>query len=68
MCRTLFLYIMDSIYAHDIYFVQKKDTCGVIVLNSIQKCTCLHMAKLLVVAMNITELEKTQHSNVCNIL
>jgi hypothetical protein len=59
---------MDNICAHENYFVQKLNACGVIELNYIQKCTCLHMAKLLMLAMNIAELEKTQHSSVCGIL
>jgi hypothetical protein len=59
---------MDNIYAHDIYFVQKIYACGVVKLNSIQKCTCLHTAKLLMIAMSIAKLEKTQHLNVCDIL
>ncbi len=31
---------MDNIYAHDNYFIQKINACGVDGLNSIQKCTC----------------------------
>jgi hypothetical protein len=44
MCHTLFLHIMDNICAHDNCFVQKRNACGVVKLNSIQKCTCVvHM-------------------------
>jgi hypothetical protein len=31
---------MDNICAHDNYFIQKRDACGVVRLSSIQKCTC----------------------------
>jgi hypothetical protein len=44
MHHPLFLQNMESICAHDFYFVQKKKVCSVIGLNSIQKCTSvLHM-------------------------
>jgi hypothetical protein len=32
---------MDNICAHDSYFVQKINACGVVGLSSIQKCTCV---------------------------
>jgi hypothetical protein len=44
MCHPLCLQIMESICAHDPYFIQKKDVCDVLGLSSIQKCTSvLHM-------------------------
>jgi hypothetical protein len=38
MRQTLFLQILESVYAHDPYFLQKPDALGNIGLSSIQKC------------------------------
>ncbi len=44
MLHPLFLRIMESICAHDPYFVSKRYVCDVLGLNSIKKCTSvLHM-------------------------
>jgi hypothetical protein len=41
---TLFLRILESFCAHDLYFLQKQDALYNIGLNSIQKCTiALHI-------------------------
>lgn len=39
MSRNLFLRIQSTIEAHDNYFIQKRDACGVLGLSSLQKIT-----------------------------
>ena len=39
MRRELFLHLVDSIYACDLWFVQKCDALGQIGLSTLQKCT-----------------------------
>jgi len=39
MSKTLFRRIMDAVEAHDNYFVQKRDACGVLGLSCFQKVT-----------------------------
>jgi hypothetical protein len=44
MRQTLFLQILESVYAHDPYFLHKQHALGNIGLSSIQKCTvALHI-------------------------
>jgi hypothetical protein len=41
MQRSLFLMIMDRVCECNVYFVQKRDACGLWGLSSIQKCTAI---------------------------
>jgi hypothetical protein len=64
-------YLIDQMYAHDDYFVQKLDVCGVVSLNYIKKCTSALCLFAYVEVVNAYDeyfiIDKNTHSNVSNI-